>query len=395
MLELVHFATIKLVPSGRTQTTSSLLALFYCRFCFGYISASMGEALARNHMATLVAVREDEYAAQYHVEPILAEASARYTIRATHTGEIDVFAKVVDSVAMHIREDKMVEASVGDCGELAGAVALAAAMDSIRARGEYAARTHNMSRDVPLKVFLAALLGEDRLSRGLENHQTAAEFDNWAINFTNFTRLPELSDEIVRLAYASRTAFVLGECTSSSDILIVMKSIGGAYSYILVNVMNYTRNIDQIATSELLHNTSAEHCGLSRIKAFCNPPCCVSLLLTVGSGKPAETCTLLPPCKNAKDFPIGSMRLQATVVLERIRIPPGVARAISDLARPFRGLGEQPRFGSFSQAVRRAAASSMEAISETEMPNQEDAPTAAVRQQLEETLLCMHELKAV
>ena len=165
MLELVQFATIKLVPSGHTQTTSSLLALFYCRFCFGYISSSMGEALVRNHMATLVAVREDKYAAQYHVEPILAEASARYTTRATPTGEIDVFAKVVDSVAMHIREDKMVEASVGDCGELAGAVALAAAMDFIRTRGEYDARTHNMSRDVPLKVFLAALLGEDRLMR--------------------------------------------------------------------------------------------------------------------------------------------------------------------------------------------------------------------------------------
>ena len=183
---------------------------------------------------------------------------------------------------------------------------------------------------------------------------------------------------------------MLRECTSSSDILIVMKSIGGAYSYILVNVMNYARNIDQAATSELLHNTSAEHCGLSRIKAFCNPPCCVSLLLTVGSGTSAETCTLLPLCRNAKDSPISSMRLQATVILERLHIPPKVAISISDQAKPFRGLGEQPRFGSFSQAVRRATASSMEVISETEMSNQEDAPTAAVRQQLEETLLCVH-----
>jgi hypothetical protein len=352
---LVDVALFKLTNNNNRDKFAKL-ALFYSRFCFGYISTSVGETLTHKYMATLFAVRKGVYACHYPVEPILAEASAKCTSK-----DPSSFAKAVDAAATHIHDDRAVEASVGDCGELAGAVALAAAMDAIRARGKYNAIHNNMSRDVPVKTFLKTLFeaGNDinvptiQLEAAFaEDQQLYAEFDDWTVNFTNFARLPTLSDDIIQRAYSSRTAFVLKECTPCSDILVIMNRKSGEYSYILVQVKNYHNSVGTSGVIELLEKQNAKRCGLAHIQAFCNPPCCVSLLMMVGKGTADMVCRLGAVGRDTRSTIVPINQLQVSFGLNNINITQSVREAIKNLAKPFRQ--DEPRFGMFTLPLLRA-----------------------------------------
>ena len=339
---LVNFAATKLLngaisfnydADAKVQLKLQQLAAFHARFGFSAISTELSEELSTKYMATLCAVSEDMQVCSVHypVEPLLAEVSCIAT-----RGDSAMMVDMISAVGQQIHKDREIEASVGDCGELTGAVAVSCAMDQLRSHATYNATHNNMSREVPVLDFLDVLIGAHRCSElQSSNPSLYTQLGDFSVNFTNITRLAHLNEAIVQLAYTSRTAFVLRQNCPCADVLLIMRNKKHQYSYLLLQIKNYRNEIGFTDADYILGNLHPAACGLMHIKCLANAPCSVALLITVGEKAAVEITRCNCIGRSTRTSSPKITQFQATVALQNMRLDKTITAELAKLARPY------------------------------------------------------------
>jgi hypothetical protein len=186
------------------------VAIFTCRFSLGEFS-KLSSLLVRHSLATITSVSSSRelVGCNYPSEPVLAEASARYT------NDQEKLRDVLSHVLASFHDQlKLLEAPRGDLGEMCAAALLGFTMDSIRQSLKHAA----MSQTVPLKELLSVFgcVHDNELSTKL--------VDQWDVNFSHFVRTNwPLTESNLFLMWKRRLAYYVPEGTMGLDLLVSIK----------------------------------------------------------------------------------------------------------------------------------------------------------------------------
>ena len=227
---------------------------------------------------------------KYLSEPILAEVSA--CLMNHHINFMaDNVIKIVQSSLSHT---KILQASKGDCGELAACVAIQMIKDNI-IRINHIQKSYNKRHDPnDLQLTYCASISVIELLRALkpnididsETKQTnnlLDPFEGYEVNFNHFIRIDTLNDQIISYLYNRNAAVIAKENCEHIDVLIIARKItNGIISYapIIIQVKNYSRKINESqALGWLIPLVSA----IFSVNIFENNPI-ISMLCSVGHG---------------------------------------------------------------------------------------------------------------
>lgn len=271
-----------------TRVKPGMLALFLCRFSLGPRS-KLSKLLVKHSLATVIGVSEDRevVCSSYPSEPVLAEASARFT-----KDERNLNSVLENIEAAFHNDNKLLDPPRGDLGEMCAAAILGYAMDHVRTKN----RHKYMSQSVELGDLLSLfVVGED----GLPNNELNITAKNWSINFTHFIRpswAPSGKD--LNLMWQRRMGYYVPDGTLGLDLLIAIQDDSTKqYGTLRVQVKNYSDTICKSAREKFLENLlpwkcppSVENEGLS-----------VSLLLSVNIMD--KCCHVLRNSKRSKAEP--------------------------------------------------------------------------------------------
>lgn len=249
------------------QVLPGRIAAFASRFSLG-AESRISSLLVKHSVATVFGVSEDReiVACSYPSEPVLAEASARFTV-----DKADNLREVLRHVKAAIHGDnKLLDPPKGDAGEMCAAALLGYSMDIIRQRHGHT----YMSEPVPLSDFLEIFYSRAECAADTEILSTVK---GWTVNFTHFdrpNRTPTQSDLLIM--WKRRLAYYVRKNTEGLDLLIAMKK-GDLYGTIRVQVKNNGLEISRGDRNNYLQKL---------LPAKCPPyleedPFSVSLLLSV------------------------------------------------------------------------------------------------------------------
>jgi len=239
------------------------LALFYCRFGMSNISY-MAKELVSNNMAVLVKLEpregklkglcESYCECKYLSEPALCEASARITETSN-----DVQLSVVDEVTIAISSNKPIVASLGDCGEMALAAAIAYVKDRCL-RNElrwYDANQADANLSSPLSfvTLLRGLKDEEMVDKVVVDYP---DLKNMTVSFTRFLRYPILTDMMMKAAYDRCFAFYAPENCTGFDKYIPIRHAQSDNTYTdigwFLQDKNYSSRLSEAATKDILND---------------------------------------------------------------------------------------------------------------------------------------------
>ena len=243
------------------------IAAFASRFSLG-AESRISSLLVKHSVATVVGVSEDReiVSCAYPSEPVLAEASARFT--ADHEDNLrEVLCHV--KAAIH-GTNKLLDPPKGDTGEMCAAALLGYSMDYIRKRSDH----QYMSEPVPLSALLDIFYPSKKYAA---DTQITSAVKDWNVNFTHFdrpNRTPTQSDLLIM--WKRRLAYYVQEGAEGLDLLIAIKK-GDSYGTIRVQVKNYKNEISQGERNNWLYKLLPTKCP----PYFDDDPFSVSLLLSV------------------------------------------------------------------------------------------------------------------
>jgi hypothetical protein len=223
---------LKVSGGSINRVDPGMVAIFACRYFLGK-SSKLSSLLAKHSLATITHVSSDRDVVEctYPSEPILAEASARYT-------KDDEKLKTVLShvMASFHNEPKLLEAPRGDVGEMCAAALLGITMDSIRQDLNH----ESMSEAVPLDRLLSVFQFPDK---NVTAGRTIAK--EWTVNFTHFVRpwwVPLEADLL--FMWKRRMAYYVPVGVNGLDLLIAIKRKDeDVYGTLRVQVKNYSDKI--------------------------------------------------------------------------------------------------------------------------------------------------------
>ena len=210
---------------GLSHVLPSMIAVFTCRFGLED-SSKIGSLLAKYNLATITHVSSDRKIIHTHFpsEPVLAEASAQYTMDSLKMGDVleHVHAAVLGG---------LLSPPQGNLGEMCAAAILGFTMDKIRRR--------NIGDDlffsrsvVDLHGFLVEF-GLDPSDKTLRD-----VLDGWKVNFTHFVRSGSLDKRDLKPMWLRRKAYYVAENMEGLDLLIVIWHIDHGYATLRVQVKN-------------------------------------------------------------------------------------------------------------------------------------------------------------
>jgi hypothetical protein len=208
--------------------------------------------LAKHSLATVTGVSEDRtiISSSYPSEPVLAEASARYTADKT------MLRKVLEQVqaAFH-NENKMLDPPRGDVGEMCAAALLGYAMDHVR---QSSGHTY-MSQTVPLRKLLLLF---DYGPSGIDSDETIkAIVGKWNVNFTHFVRPSYLGKDDLKAMWMRRMAFYVPNGVRGLDLLIAMwDQTEEKFGTLRVQVKNYSNKITRSESKGFLNKLLPSKC---------------------------------------------------------------------------------------------------------------------------------------
>jgi hypothetical protein len=233
----------------------------------------MASDLAKHSLATVVGIHEDRSTVltAYLSEPVLAEASARFSSEST-----EVCLEMLNSVDSQVKQGELLPPR-GDLGELCAAALLGLTMDQIRkTRG-----CTDYSTPVPVADFLLAM------SRNVRENKTSEEklhdfCKGWNINFTHVVRFTgEPTAGMLEFLWKRRLALYVQEGLAGLDLLVALKNptrATGAFSCMRIQIKNYQAKIAAGAVSAIFHKLAPIRCApFDAANQFS-----VSLLLCVG-----------------------------------------------------------------------------------------------------------------
>jgi hypothetical protein len=258
---------------GITRIMPGLVAAFACRFSFGWAS-QIAPKLAKHCLATIIRVSEERTLVYtcYPSEPVLAEASARFT------SNFESLKNVLNTVHAAIISG-LLDPPRGDLGEMCAAALLGFTMDSIRDE-----ENHDFfSKSFKLKSLLSFFGCES-------NMQVDDVLEGWEVNFTHFEQSPyNLDSKRLASMWKRRMAYYVPEGMKGLDLLIAINHEDKGYGTLKVQVKNYAAK-----TTESDCNIFLEKLALLRCPPFDgNEKLCVGLLLCVNSVEKTEPCALL------------------------------------------------------------------------------------------------------
>ena len=251
-----------------TRVKPGMLALFLCRFSLGPRS-KLSKLLVKHSLATVIGVSEDRevVCSSYPSEPVLAEASSRFTQNEKNLNT------VLDNIeaAFH-NNNKLLDPPRGDLGEMCAAAILGYAMDHVRKKKNH----EYMSQTVKLGDFLSLFVdGED----GLPNNEMNSMAENWSINVTHFIRpswAPSGKD--LKIMWQRRMGYYVPGGAPGLDLLIAIQDDSTKqYGTLRVQVKNYTDTICKSTREKFLERLRPWKCPPS----VENEGLSVSLLLSV------------------------------------------------------------------------------------------------------------------
>jgi hypothetical protein len=252
--------------SKLASVSPSMIAMFAPRFSLGPTS-KISKMLVKHSLATVIGVScdRDVVCSAYPSEPVLAEASARYTTECKQN---------LLRVLQHVRAathncNKLLEAPRGDVGEMCAAALLGYSMDHLRRKANH----KYFSQPVLLKDLLCLIeYGEDEVIR-------LDSASGWQVNFTHFIR-PEWfpSGGGLQIMWKRRMAYYVPDGCRGLDLLICICK-DGKYATLRVQVKNYTEPLSRSERNDFLYKLLPSQCPPSVVdEAFS-----VSLLLSVNN----------------------------------------------------------------------------------------------------------------
>jgi len=261
-----------------SQVLPGKIAAFTSRFSLG-AESRISSILVKHSVATVIGISEDReiVSCAYPSEPVLAEASARFTAAGKEN---------LRGVLQHVKgaihgSEKLLDPPKGDSGEMCAAALLGYSMDIVRKeRGDTC-----MSMPVPLIDFLSIVYGaRDEFT---ESDEIKKSVNNWNVNFTHFdrpVRMPTQSD--LMIMWKRRLAYYVPEGAEGLDLLIATRNDeGNCYGTIRVQVKNYRNEISVGERTNWLYALLPTQCP-----PYFDDPFSVSLLLSVNGIK--KSCRL-------------------------------------------------------------------------------------------------------
>lgn len=215
------------------------VAIFSCRFDLGS-NSKIAPLLAKYSLATVLNVSKnrDVVSTHYPSEPVLAEASAQYTLNS---------AKLM-SVLNHVHAALLcqhLEAPRDDVGEMCAVALLGLTMDKLRSEKE-AATSILGGVSVDLKCLLSIFGCKDTPAVN-----TAPE--GWEVNFTHFVRPPyNLDDKDLEILWKRRMAYYAPKSMKGLDLLIAIYHKEKGYATQRIQVKNHTPKFHQSLRTEAL-----------------------------------------------------------------------------------------------------------------------------------------------
>jgi len=209
---------------------------FFCIRVASYrpVRQYAGDFVAHS-LATLIGIevsRKDVLVltAAYRSEPILSEVVARYT--STEMSMEEHLSNIVQSIG---GESAIVEADVGDRGEIAICLGLLCTVDALRSAmigDDYDPHSgKSMSCDIPVEDFLDELGVEPAIY---------TKYSGFIVNFSHFVRPAFVNKEQFIHAFERCAAVLLPLNSEGVDLAIVMfNEATEKYGSILIQVKNY------------------------------------------------------------------------------------------------------------------------------------------------------------
>ena len=227
--ETIENETLSCNDPNISSIKPQMIALFACRFALGE-SSKLSEMLVKYSLVTVSGLSEDRSVieCEYPSEPVLAEASARYTSESPQNKNLfEVLWHVQAALHSH---GKLLEPPRGDAGEMCAAALFGYSMDFIRKDLSH----KYMSQAVPLKDFL------DMFDYGCALPDC---LDGWQVNFTHFIRPDCIPDEDeLPMMWKRRVAYYVPKICEGLDLLIIIHK-EAEYATLRVQVKNKKQEI--------------------------------------------------------------------------------------------------------------------------------------------------------